>query len=107
MNSVLPRILIGLAVLISFHGISADEPVAEDAIEFERIDVLFSTDTAGIIEAYQCRSCPAKVFQFDAQLVVHNIEGATLFEQLQNVDGKAGTVTWLQGTTRAARIFMY
>ena len=94
-------------VFIPLHGISANEPAIEDASEFERIEVLFSTETSGIIEAYKCNSCPAKVFHFDGYLVVENAEGSILFQQLKYVDGKEGVVTWRPDTTRAARILMY
>ncbi|MGB1272381.1 MAG: hypothetical protein ACPG5T_09920, partial [Endozoicomonas sp.] len=57
----------------------AEETVVEDASEFERLEVIFSTHTTGIIEAYKCRFCPAKVFYFDDELVIDNVKGASLF----------------------------
>lgn len=106
MNSVSRCIFVCVVVASPLYSAWAEDTVVEDASEFERLDVIFSTKTTGIIEAYKCRSCPAKVFYFDGQLVVDSVTGASLFQKLGYVDGKPGALTWSPGTTKALRVLV-
>ena len=78
----------------------------EEAGEYYKIEVKYSSKSSGVIWAYECDDCTPRRFVFDDRTIVELSLFDSQFgvEYLKNADGLPALVTWIPNTTQVLRV---